>query len=212
MHIQWCGQSCFKLQTKDTIVIINPYDKECGLTPLRTRADIVLASNSNKENNNIDSLKDDPFVIDGPGEYERMGVTVKGITSHQDNKEGQEQGLNIIYIVNIEGIRICHLGNLGHTLTPKQVERINGVDILLAPVGASNISLNKIIDVIGEIEPRMVIPMHYSIPKVKEKLVPVDKFLAEMGAKKETALPKLVIKKKDLPTEETSIKLLDYSR
>ncbi|MFH2104816.1 MAG: MBL fold metallo-hydrolase, partial [Parcubacteria group bacterium] len=191
---------------------INPYNKECGLTPLRTRADIVLASNSNKENNNIDSLRDDPFVINGPGEYERMGVTVKGITSYQDNKEGQEQGLNIIYIVNIEGIRICHLGNLGHTLTPKQVERINGVDILLAPVGTSNISLNKIIDVIGEIEPRMVIPMHYSIPKVKEKLAPVDKFLAEMGAEKEKALPKLVIKKKDLPTEETSIKLLDYSR
>lgn len=211
MHIQWYGQTCFKLQTKDIIVITDPFSKECGLTPLRTRADIVMMSNGDTDKN-ADSLKENPFVINGPGEYERMGVVVKGIASYQDGEEGALKGPNTIYTLNIEGIRICHLGNLGHILSPKQVERINGVDILLAPVGESDITVNKIIDIIGEIEPRLIIPMHYKIPGVKEKLTAIDKFLTEMGAKKEKSLPKLVIKKKNLPTEETSIQLLDYSR
>ncbi|MBU1177840.1 MBL fold metallo-hydrolase [Patescibacteria group bacterium] len=212
MYIQWCGQSCFKFQAKDTTIVTNPYGRESGLAPLRTRADIVLVSNSNKENNNVESLKENPFVIDGPGEYERMGVAIKGITSYQDNKEGQDKGSNTIYIINIEGIRICHLGDLGHILTSKQVERINGVDILLTPVGEHNLSINKITDIIGEIEPRLIIPMHYKIPQVKDKLAAVEKFLSEMGAKKEKVIPKLVIKKGNLPTEETTIQVLDYSR
>ena len=212
MHIQWYGQSCFKLQTKDTILVINPYGKECGLTPLRTRADIVVVSNDNEENNNIAALKEDPFVINGPGEYERMGVAIKGISTYQDSKEGQEKGSNTIYIINIEGIKICHLGDLGHALSPKQIERINGVDILLAPVGEKSITISKIIDASSEIEPRLIIPMYYKIPKVKEKLAAIDKFLKEMGAKNEKVLPKLVIKKKNLPTEETTIQILDHSR
>ena len=211
MHIQWYGQTCFKLQTKETVVITDPYSKECGLTPLRARADIVLVSDNNKENNTA-ALKENPFVINGPGEYERMGIAIKGIASYQDGKEGQVKGPNTIYIINIEGIRVCHLGNLGHVLSPKQVERINGVDILLTPVGESNITIGKITDIIGEIEPRLIIPMHYNIPKLKEKLAPIDKFLTEMGTKNEKSLPKLVIKKKDLPIEKTSIQLLDHSR
>ena len=212
MHIQWCGQSCFKLQTKDTIAVINPFDKSSGLTPLRTRADIALISNSNPENNNTSTLKEDPFVIDGPGEYERMGVVIKGISSYQDGKEGTIKGANTIYIINIEGIKICHLGDLGHALSPKQIERINGVDILLAPVGEKYISVDKVTNIISEIEPRMIIPMYYQVPKVKEKLASVDKFLKEMGTKQEKVLPKLVIKKKNLPTEETSIQILSHSR
>jgi len=208
MNIQWYGQACFKMQTKNLTIITDPFNKSCGLTPPRFQTDIVLVSNG--EQTDFASGKDDIFIIDGPGEYERMGATVKGIASYQDNQEGAKNGLNTIYIIELEDIKICHLGDLGHSLSDKQIERIAGVDILLAPAGERKLPLKKITDIISEIGPRIIIPMSYQIPKLEEKLTPVDKFLAEMGTQKEKPLAKLSIKKKNLPTEETQIVLLDH--
>lgn len=213
MNIQWFGQSCFKLQSKDALVITDPFGKEDGLTPLRTRADIVTLSHDHDSHNNIDSIKDNPFIIDGPGEYEKKGIFVKGIISFHDNKEGQELGPNTIYIIEMEGIRICHLGDLGHLLTSKQIERINGVDILLIPVGEKEtLSVDKVIDTINEIGPRIVIPMHYQIPKLKKKLSRVEKFLSEMGLEKIKPMAKLSVKSKNLPADETKVILLENLR
>ena len=208
MNIQWYGQACFKMQAKNLTIITDPFDKSCGLTPPRFQTNIVLVSDN--QPTDFTSVKDDVFVIDGPGEYERMGATIKGIASYQDNQEGVRNGLNTIYIIELEDIKICHLGNLGHPLSDKQVERIAGVDILLAPVGERELPLSKITNIISEIGPRIIIPMSYQIPKLSEKLTPVDKFLAEMGAKEKKPQAKLSIKKKNLPTEETQIVLLDH--
>jgi len=213
MHITWYGLSCFKLQSKDLTIITDPYGKESGLMPLRTKADIVFVSHNHSNHNNIDSIKNDPFVIDGPGEYERKGIYVKGIASFHDDKNGEELGPNTIYIIEIEGIKVCHLGDLGHPLSSKQVERIDKVDILLAPVGENTtLEVDKLMDVINEIDPRIVIPMHYKIPKVKDKLSPVGKFLSEIAQEKTKPEPKIVIKAKDLPSDETKVILLENSR
>jgi len=210
MIIQWYGQACFKLQAKDLTIITDPYRKDCGLTPPRFQTNITLLSDSRLLD--ASAVKSESFIIDGPGEYERMGAMIKGITSYQDDQEGVKKGLNTIYIIEIENVKICHLGNLGHALSDKQIERIDGVDILLAPVGEKALAIKEVVDIVSEIDPRIIVPMSYRIPQLKEKLTPVDKFLAEMGTKKEKPLSKLVVKKKNLPAEETQIVLLDHSR
>jgi L-ascorbate metabolism protein UlaG (beta-lactamase superfamily) len=213
MQLTWYGLSCFKIQSKDIIVITDPFQKTSGLTPLRTRADIVTISNDSENHNNIKDIKDNPFIIDGPGEYERKGVFIKGIASFHDNKEGEELGPNTVFIFEIEKIKICHLGALGHKLSSKQIERIDAVDILLAPVGEKNtLKIGQLMDVINDIGPRIVVPMNYFDKRLKEKLNTHKDFLSEMGQENIKPEPKLTIKKKDMPTDETKIALLDIAR
>lgn len=213
MQLFWYGLSCFKFLSKDTTVITDPYGKSSGFIPLKTKANIVTISHNHENHNNLISIKDDPFIIDGPGEYERNGVFVKGISSFHDNKEGEELGINTIYIFEIEKIKICHLGDLGHELSAKQIERIDAVDILLAPVGEINtLKIEHLMDVISAIGPRIVIPMHFYDKRLKVKLNNVNDFLSEMGQENIKPEPKLAIKHKDLPSEDTKIVLLENIR
>src|SRR3989344_1604423 len=207
MVITWYGQSCFKIQSGETVVFTDPFNKEIGLTPPRGQADIVTVSHSHFDHNNCESLSGEPLVIEGPGEYEAKKVEVKGVLSWHDDKEGKERGANTIYVIEIEGVKICHLGDLGQSkLTAEQVEKIDGVDILMVPVGGTyTIDGETAVDIINQVEPRIVIPMHYKIPGLTAKLDGVDVFLKEMGAPKKEAVDKLTLKKKDLPEEEPEV-------
>lgn len=207
MVITWYGQSCFKIQSGETVIFSDPFDKEIGLTPPRGQANIVTVSHQHHDHNNIGSLSEEPLIIDGPGEYEIKGVNIKGILSYHDDEEGKKLGTNTIYIIEAEGIKICHLGDLGQKkLTDEQLEKIDEIDILMTPVGGTwTIDGERAVDIINQIEPRLVIPMHYKIPGLNIKLENVEAFLKEMGASKKVAQDKLTIKKKDLPPEETEV-------
>ncbi|MEW6407269.1 MAG: MBL fold metallo-hydrolase [Patescibacteria group bacterium] len=210
MHIFWYGQSCFKIQTNNTIIFTDPYQKEIGLTPPRTKANIVTVSHQHEDHNNVEAVADEnTLVITTPGEYESKGVEICGIPSFHDSQEGKKSGANIIFIFETEGIRVCHLGDLGHLLTDEQLEKINGVDILFLPVGEGyTISVKETIKIVSQIEPKIIIPMHYKIRGLKYKLSEVDKFCKETGVKKNNLLDKFLAKKKNLPTEETQIIIL----
>lgn len=203
MVITWYGQSCFKIQSGETVLFTDPFCKEIGLTPPRGAANIVTVSHQHRDHNNYDALTGDPLIINGPGEFETKGISIKGIFSFHDNKEGKERGTNTIYVIEVEGIKICHLGDLGEEkLNDEQVEEINGVDILMIPVGgAFTINGEDAVEIINQIEPRLVIPMHYKIPGLAVKMDGVDVFLKEMGISKKEAVDKLTMKKKDLPQE-----------
>ena len=206
MNITWYGQSCFKIQSKDTILITDPFDKKVGLRPPFGSADIVTISHNHYDHNNFQVIKNDPFVVDGVGEYEIKKVTIKGIDSCHDNQEGKERGQNIIYKIEIENIKICHLGDLGQdTLINGQLEKIGTVDILFIPVGGVwTIDWKSASAIISQIEPRIIIPMHYKISGIKGdllKLDTVDKFCEERGVSSKEAVNKFSIKKKDLPQE-----------
>lgn len=207
MVITWYGQSCFKIQSGETVLFTDPFCKEIGLTPPRGQANIVTISHQHRDHNNYDALTGEPLVIKGPGEYETKGISIKGILSFHDNKEGKERGTNTIYVIEVEGMKICHLGDLGEEkLNDEQVEEINGVDILMIPVGGTfTINGEDAVEVINQIEPRIVIPMHYKIPGLAIKMDGVDVFLKEMGISKKEAVDKLTMKKKDLPQEETEV-------
>ncbi len=214
MQIQWLGQSYFKIQTKnngdEVIIATDPYGADIGLKPPKIQADIVTISHQHHNHNNLDAIKGEPFVIDGPGEYETKGVFIYGIPAWHDNKEGKERGGTIIYRIIAENMNILHLGDLGDLLTDEQIEKINEVDILLIPVGGIyTIDGKKANEIISQLEPRIVIPMHYNIPglKTKQELDGVEKFIKESGLPVEK-MDKLKIAKKDLPQEETKIILL----
>lgn len=207
MVITWYGQSCFKIQSGETVVFTDPFDKEIGLTPPRGQANIVTISHEHHDHNNSEALSGEPLVVKGPGEYESLGVEIKGVFSFHDDKEGKERGVSTIYIIEIEGIKICHLGDLGQSkLTAEQIEEIDGVDILMIPVGGTlTIDGEVAVDIINQIEPRLVIPMHYKIPGLNYKIDGVEAFLKEMGIAKKETVDKLTLKKKDLPEEEMQV-------
>lgn len=212
MKITWYGHSCFKLMVKtkngDRITIItDPFDKEkVGLTPPRGTADIVLVSHAHFDHNNIKAISGEPFCVDGPGEYDVKGVFVKGIYSYHDNSKGNERGVNTIYILDGEGMRICHMGDFGQAeLNGEQLDKIGDVDVLMIPVGGVyTINGSEAVKIINQIEPSIVIPMHYKIPKLTLKLNSVDKFLQEIGGEKET-LEELSIQSKDLTGDKMRI-------
>lgn len=204
MIIQWHGQSCFKIQSGDLVLVIDPYSKELGLTPPRYRTDIVLVTHNHYDHSNLSSLGGEPFLISGPGEYETKGVYIHGIPSFHDSVQGKERGVNTIYVVEIDGVCIAHLGDFGEgPLRDETLDSIGDVDILMIPVGGKyTIDGEDAGKVVKQIEPTIVIPMHYKIPGIGVALDPVDQFLKEMGAQKTDPQEKLVIKKKDIIEDE----------
>lgn len=215
MQIFWKGHSCFQILTtiskgNQVKIVIDPYSEEIGLKLLKMEADILLISHSHYDHNNKKSILGNPFLIEGPGEYEVKGVYIEGISSWHDQKEGQERGENTIYTIEAEEIKICHLGDLGQKkLTEEQLEKIGNIDILMIPIGGVyTISAKEAISIMAQIEPKITIPMHYFLPKLKIKLDSVEKFLKPLGIKKLDPLPKLAIKKRDLTPEEAKIVIL----
>lgn len=206
MRITWHGHSCFKIVTNNTVIVTDPFNKDIGLKPVRCEADVVTISHDHYDHNNTSSLRGSPFIINGPGEYEFKGVAIQGINSFHDEKEGKDRGLNTLFVMEAEDIRICHLGDLGQKeLTDNQIELLGEIDILMIPVGGIyTIGSEKAINIINQIEPKIVIPMHYKIPGLTIKLQGVDTFLKEIGAEKQV-VDQLTIKKKDLSKEEMGV-------
>lgn len=212
MYITYIGHSCFKIQDKigsDGVTIItDPFDKSIGLKVPDSQADIVLVSHQHADHNYIKAISGKPFIITTAGEYEIKDVSIEGIDTFHDNSGGKERGNNIAYKINIEGINIVHLGDLGHLLDAKQLEKLSGADILLIPVGGIyTIDAKKAVEVISQIEPRIVIPMHYKSDKSTVEIDGVDKFIKELGIKPAYE-EKLKISKKDLPSEDMELVIL----
>lgn len=203
MKITWHGQSCFKLLVKSNngdkiTILIDPFDKDTGLTPPRGGADIVLITHDHHDHNNLKTVSGNPFVINGPGEYDIKGIYIKGIYSYHDNNKGLDRGINTIYVIESEEMEICHLGDLGQKeLVDTQLDKMGEVDILMVPIGGTyTIDSEEAVKIINQIEPTIVIPMHYKIPGLNIKLEEVKDFLKEIGAQQET-------------TEELNVKKLD---
>lgn len=206
MTITWFGHACFRLETKGGSVLIDPFGKETGLKPPRIKDDIVLVTHHHFDHDNTSEANPEAFIIDGPGEYEKQGVSVRGIPSFHDKTNGKERGSNTIYVVKAEEVAVCHLGDLGQEkLEESQVEEIGDVDILMIPVGGTyTIDHKEAVGVIGQIEPKIVIPMHYKIKDLKVDISGPDKFLKEIGLTPEK-VDKLKIAKKNLPVDETKL-------
>jgi len=212
MIITWQGQSCFKIQDKvgseGITLVTDPFDKSLGLKVPNFEADIVTVSHDHYDHNNVAAFRGTPKVIKSAGEYDIKGVMIEGVLSYHDASQGKERGNNIIYRIEMDDITICHLGDLGHVLDNKQLERLEGIDILLVPVGGKyTLDAKLAVEVISQIEPRIVIPMHYKTKDMKIDIDGVDKFIKELGIEA-TYEEKLKINKKDLPAEDMELEIL----
>jgi len=209
MTISWYGHSCFKItnQGGHLTIITDPFDKSIGLIPPRGSADIVTISHDHYDHNNVKAISGSPFVVNNPGEYEIKGIRIIGCPSFHDKKQGKERGLNTIYLIKIDKIRICHLGDLGQErLTDEQLEAIGYVDILIIPVGGLyTIGASEAVKIAKQLEPNLIIPMHYKLPGLKINFASLNEFLKEMGLNKKPAVDKLTIKKKDLAGKEMEV-------
>lgn len=218
MEITYLGHSAFKLRGKKTTLVTDPYASSVGFDMPKVSADIISVSHQHEDHNAIkkvngSSRTQEPYVITAPGEYEVSGVGVFGWQTYHDSVSGEERGKNTVYVIHIDGLRICHLGDLGHTLSDSQIQQIGEVDILLIPVGGHyTIDAKQAVEVIKELQPSIVIPMHYQTPKHDSKIfaqvAPLAPFLTEMGVEEKIeAKDKLVINFTDLP-EETTVEVL----
>lgn len=206
--ISWAGQSCFQISVSNSKdhsadIVIDPFDESIGLKVPNFSADILLISHDHADHNNAKGIKGEPFIISGPGEYEVKEVFIKGIPSFHDDKEGKEKGKNTIYLIEAEDIKFCHMGDFGQKqLTDEQLEKIDGVDVLMIPVGGEyTINSAEAQKIISQIEPKIVIPMHYAIPKLNVKLDEVAKFLKNMGKDSTVPQDKFTVKSSALPKD-----------
>lgn len=216
MNIQYYGHSCFKITTKpagrgqeDVTIFIDPFDKAVGLRPPQGSADLVLVTHDHHDHNNVEAIKGEPYVIDIPGEYSVKGINIVGMKTFHDKKQGAERGDNTIYIFETEEMRICHMGDLCHNLSEKELELINGVNVLMIPIGGKyTLDGKEAVDVIKKIEPEIVIPIHY---KINGSTVDVDdekKFCKEIGSCPREKVNKINIKKKDLEGKSMEVVLM----
>ncbi len=210
MEISWLGHSCFRLRGRQATVITDPYSPELGYSLGKPSARIVTVSHQHPGHSYVQGIGGDPKLITGPGEYEVSGILIIGVATFHDAEKGSQRGKNTIYLMEIDEVSVCHLGDLGHMLTAEQMEELEDVDILLIPVGGlSTINASVAAEVMRQLEPKVVIPMHYKTEALAWELEPVEKFLKETGVEQVTPQPKLSFNRSSLP-QGTEVFLLDY--
>lgn len=205
MVITWFGLSCFKITSGALTVVTDPFSKDVGLTAPRMQTDVAVISNvANPAYNNQESLGGEKlFVIDGPGEFDVKSLFVHGIPLNGTT----------IYSIRMEDIRLGFLGALKKKeLTESELGELDEIDILFVPAGGGEVcDAEEAVKIINQIEPHIVIPMHYEQKGLKMKLENLDKFLKEIGGKPE-AQDKLTIKKSELSGFESAVVVLNSQR
>ena len=208
MEITWLGHSCFLVRGKDKTIITDPCHPDLGYHLGEPEADIVTLSHFHRGHSYVEGVANDPKQIRSPGEYEIGGTSVTGIASFHDDKKGEVRGKNTIYVIEMDGMTLCHLGDLGHPLDSHLVEEIGDVGILFLPVGeVSTIPIDTGAEIIRQLEPSIVIPMHYKTKAFAGNLSPLDKFLDAMRIRGLEARPKLSITSSSLPGSTQTIVL-----
>jgi L-ascorbate metabolism protein UlaG (beta-lactamase superfamily) len=192
LDVTWLGQSCFRLRGRSAAVVTDPFSPALG-PRLKLEGNLVTVSHGHENHSHVQSVRD-AHVIEGPGEYEVAGVTVRGLATYHDAHQGAEHGRNTVYLIELDDVSVCHLGDLGHTLDASTLEGIGNVDVLLVPVGGGRtLDGARAAEVVRQVEPRYVVPMHFGHPSIRAELAPVDRFLKEMGVAEAEAQSKLVV-------------------
>lgn len=207
MEIKYIGHAAFLIKSKTAAVITDPFDLAMtGLKFPSLEADIVTVSHQHGDHNHTGLVGGQPLVIIHPGEYEKQGVRITGLSVFHDAKQGAERGRNILFKIESDDMAVLHCGDLGHQLSDEMIEELGAIDILMIPTGGTyTIDAKAACVVVQKIEPSLVIPMHYHNPKLNQevfgKLLPVADFIHAMGVSPAEPLKKLTVKKEDLTSE-----------
>jgi L-ascorbate metabolism protein UlaG (beta-lactamase superfamily) len=203
MKIKLLGHSCFLVTDEDGLrVITDPYTMGGGInySPIEEAADIVVVSHEHADHNNVSAVHGKPDVVKGSGTKTARNIEFKGIATYHDNSQGKQRGSNTVFCFTLDDIRLCHLGDLGHLLSQKQVAEIGEVDVLLIPVGGFfTIDANEASEVCSQLNPKVIIPMHFKTAKCALPISGVDDFLKGKGRIKKLLASEVEFRKAALP-------------
>jgi len=198
-EIRWFGHNCFRIRAKEATVIIDPVGKSTGYQMARQTADVVVLSHEHAGHANLNAVKTGYQVVSGPGEYEMHDVFITGIRTYHDTESGKVNGYNTAYLIEVEGMSFCHLGDLGHALHEEHLEALNSCDVLMIPVGGGSvISTEVAAEMIGLLEPKVVLPMQYATSIGDKKLGGLEPFCKALGTPVPTPDEKLTLRSSDL--------------
>jgi L-ascorbate metabolism protein UlaG (beta-lactamase superfamily) len=204
MNVKWLGHACFLTTTRDGLrVITDPYAVGGGInySPIRETADVVLVSHDHGDHNNVSAVQGRPEVVKGSGKMIVKGVEFTGVATSHDSSQGQQRGPNIVFCFTLDDMRLCHLGDLGHVLNAGQVAEIGLVDILFVPVGGFfTIDASVARQVCDQLEPKIVIPMHFKTSKCGYPIASVEDFLKGKKNVKRIAGSEVEFEHEKLPT------------
>jgi len=211
MELIWLGHSCVRLRGRDTVILQDPFDRTLGYPVGRWTADIVTISHDHPGHNNISAVQGNPKVLRGPGEYDIGPASIVGVASFHDKQRGKERGRNTAFVVEMDGVRVCHLGDIGDTPTAETAKAIGPVDVLLVPVGGSTtIDAQGALETVNLLEPKIIVPIHYRTPALqRQDLAGVEPFLQMMAIAHLTPVARLNVTPATLPSE-SQVVLLEY--
>jgi L-ascorbate metabolism protein UlaG (beta-lactamase superfamily) len=217
MKIKFYGHAAFMLTSDQGIKIItDPYESggyggQLSYGQIKDQADIVSISHDHADHNDIKSLSGSPEIVKGSGSQIAKGISIKGIPTYHDSSSGSERGTNMVFTYSIDGMKICHLGDLGHILDKKDLSEIGPVDVLLIPVGGYfTIDPKEATRVAEQIKPRVLIPMHFKTDKCSFPIAPVEDFLKGKTNQKRPKVSEVSFEKKTLP-QQTEIMVLEHA-
>ena len=212
MEITWLGHSCFRLRSDDLVVLTDPYPLSLGLRPDARPSTVVTISNNHPNHSSVEVLVGEPKVFTAPGEYEFSGISVRGVMTPLPPDTAMEQR-NVAYSIEIDGVNICHLGDISQPLSTKQVDELSPVDVLLVPTGGGcTLDLAQVLQIMQDLDPKVVIPMHYSVPPIDASLQSVDAFLSRMGLSEVQPQPRLVATASNLSPDMKVVLLASQGR
>ncbi|HUL61688.1 MAG TPA: MBL fold metallo-hydrolase [Methanocella sp.] len=200
MKIKWLGHSCFLLKSDEgTRVVTDPFNAMVGYRLPDVEADVVTTSHDHGDHNNVKAVKGPYTHLSAPGHYSVGDIDIRGIPSYHDDSGGSKRGKNVIFCFEIDGISVCHLGDLGHPLTPQQVAAIGPVDVLLVPVGGRfTIDGRGAAAVAGQLKPRISVPMHYRTRLLQFYLDGPEKFLEAVGGGRKAGRQEIEVRRGDI--------------
>ncbi len=204
MKVKWLGHACFLISSRGGLrVITDPYAVGGGIdySPIKETADVVVVSHDHGDHNNISAVQGKPEVVRGSGTKTAKGIRLRGVATSHDASQGQQRGSNTVFCFTIDGLNLCHLGDLGHVLSPRQVTEIGAVDILFVPVGGFfTMDATVANQVCDQLKPRVAIPMHFKTPKCAYPIAGVDDFLKGKEGVRKLVGSEVEFEREDLPT------------
>lgn len=201
MKIKWLGHSAFVL-TSDagTRVLTDPYKSAMvGYGPIKEEVEVVTISHDHDDHNCLDGLPSGHEDVTAAGKHNVAGLDITSVKTFHDSHQGKERGRNIVHIVTMDGIRVAHLGDLGHVLSDDELKAIGKVDVVLIPVGGHfTIEPKDAMAVVRQLRPSVVIPMHFKTPRLAFPIKQVEDFLSLAGKHERPGKSEIEIKKEDL--------------
>ncbi len=197
-ELRWLGHTCVRIKARDAVILMDPAERSTGYGIGKQAADIVTLSND-PLGRNLAAVRPEFQTIDGPGEYEMQNVFVTGARSYQTESRGDDRLYNTMYVVEVEGLKIGHAGNIGHILTEAQAEPMEDIDILFVPVGGEQpFTYDQAVDLVTKLEPKVVIPVRYRTSFGGTGLGELEPFCKKLGMDIPEPEDKLVVKPSDL--------------